>query len=110
MLNHPIVISRRTLGALVLFAYLTPAIAQNRETSRTVALTFDDLPYVARPFPETMQKAARVNKAILKTLATHHAPALGLVNAARLQRPGEANAQVALLKAWVDSGMTLGNH
>ena len=43
-------------------------------------------------------------------LRKHHAPAIGFVNEAQLQVDGEVDARIALLRAWIDSGMTLGNH
>ncbi|HVH73104.1 MAG TPA: polysaccharide deacetylase family protein, partial [Candidatus Dormibacteraeota bacterium] len=40
----------------------------------------------------------------------HHAPAIGFVNEWKLQVAGERDARVALLEAWLDAGLTLGNH
>ena len=78
---------------------------------RAMALTFDDLPYVAgvgRPF---LPNARRVTRQILAVLKQHRAPAVGFVNEGKL-RIGtvEFRPRVTLLQAWLDAGMSLGNH
>jgi peptidoglycan/xylan/chitin deacetylase (PgdA/CDA1 family) len=75
---------------------------------RAVALTFDDLPGVARP--ATLKALRRINRGILRALRSAGAPATGFVNEGALQVEGERDARCALLQAWLDAGMTLGNH
>ena len=77
-------------------------------TSRQIALTFDDLPYV-RVASSYLPEAQRVTSDILKTLAKHRAPAVGFVNEVQLQGP-ERDARIALLRQWIDHGHSLGNH
>ena len=73
-----------------------------------MALTFDDLPYV-RVASSNLSTAQRVTSDILKTLAKHRAPAIGFVNEVQLQG-AERDARIALLRQWIDHGMSLGNH
>src|SRR5258706_67182 len=82
-------------------------------TDRRVAITFDDLPEVtASPRPDSDHLAVmRATTArLLLTLRAHRAPAIGFVNEAKLQAGGEIPARIALLRMWLDAGMTLGNH
>lgn len=75
--------------------FLLSAISCLAQT-RTVALTFDDLP----PEDET------INKRILDALAKHHAWAIAFVNEQKVAVPrGEA-----MLQDWVTRGLNLGNH
>ena len=77
------------------FLVLISAISCFAQT-RTIALTFDDLP----PEDET------INKRILDALAAHHAWAIAFVNEKKVAAPrGEA-----MLRDWVQRGYDLGNH
>lgn len=100
------------LVVAVLCAYGDLGIAQNNPT-RTVALTFDDLP-LAVPgddrAPGALAEAQRVNAAILKALAAHHATAIGFVNEIKLNVDNERDARAEVLRAWLRAGMELGNH
>ncbi|MEO6723987.1 MAG: polysaccharide deacetylase family protein [Blastocatellia bacterium] len=78
--------------------------------SRTVALTFDDLPYVNMSGGSFFLNAKRVTTELMRVLKAHRAPATGFVNEGKLHAPGELEARTALLRQWVDAGMTLGNH
>ncbi len=93
---------------VILFLSLSTA-AQTNHASRKMAVTIDDLPYVAAAQPN-LRNAQRVTKEILRVLVAHHAPAVGFVNEEKLQIPGEVDARIALLQQWVDAGMILGNH
>lgn len=83
------------------------ARAQNLETGRSVALTFDDLPEV---FSRDVASMRRNTTELLRVLKNHHAPAIGFVNEGKLHVPGEIDARIEVLKQWVDAGMILGNH
>lgn len=98
------------LGVVVAACSL-PCSAQG--ASRTIALTFDDLPmtvvgndHVAGPLKETQY----IDANMLRVLRKHHATALGLVNEVKLNVPGERDARAAILKDWLNAGMLLGNH
>jgi peptidoglycan/xylan/chitin deacetylase (PgdA/CDA1 family) len=89
------------LVALILFAWAcsVPSEAQ----SRTVALTFDDLPAVGT---KDSASAESFNRAILDSLAKHNAPAIGFVNEKKVVELGSKE----ILEQWVQRGFDLGNH
>jgi peptidoglycan/xylan/chitin deacetylase (PgdA/CDA1 family) len=72
-----------------------------------VALTFDDLPTMA--LSPTTPYAAVTTKTLLAGLRRHHIPAVGFVNEVKLEARDKPE-RIALLKAWLDAGMDLGNH
>ena|SRR5579864_637678 len=82
-------------------------------SAKTVAVTVDDLPGAV---PGTGQSQGnlkdfqKINRAIPQILKAHHAPAIGFVNEWKLQVADERDARVALLQAWLDAGLLLGNH
>lgn len=101
-----VLLSLVCIGASLL---TSAAHSQGPNPQRSVALTFDDLPYMPAGrayFPA----ARRVTSELLRVLERHNAPAIGFVNEWQLQVGGERDARVALLQQWVDAGMTLGNH
>ncbi len=89
------------LSPLVLMSCL-PVAAQ----TRTVALTFDDLPIAATKDPAEAQS---VNRVLLDALKKHHAPAIGFVNEKTVRELGRDNGK-RILKQWVREGFDLGNH
>jgi peptidoglycan/xylan/chitin deacetylase (PgdA/CDA1 family) len=97
------------LLCLVLFIVL-PA----RPQTRTVALTFDDLPLagaIEHLTPAGKLAATRaVNSSILKTLRRHHAPAIAFVNESKIIADGHENENRAILLNWIRQGHELGNH
>ncbi len=74
--------------------------------SRTVAITFDDLPLAEHNDPG---QAEAITSAILNSLDKHHAPAIGFVNGGRASDLGNKES-IRLLKEWVHHGYDLGNH
>ena len=114
--NHSAILKRRVekaapLGAmLVLCSTLVlslPSIAAGADPQRLVAVTVDDLPMAGTP---TLAEAQAATQAILAALRAHGAPAIGFVNEDKLLVPGEVDARISILEAWVDAGMELGNH
>jgi peptidoglycan/xylan/chitin deacetylase (PgdA/CDA1 family) len=80
---------------------------------RTIALTFDDLPFAVPgddQAPGKLAEVQRTNASILKTLAAHHATATGFVNEIKLNVANERDARAAILRQWLNAGMDLGNH
>lgn len=75
--------------------------------SRSVALTFDDLPVAG-----SVERSAAedINQRILSALHRHRAPAIGFVNTSKLSAPGTADSNVSLLEDWLNHGQSLGNH
>ena len=83
--------------------------SQPAAPARLVALTFDDLPYVA-VISSYLPPAQRVTSSLLKILVSHRAPAIGFVNEIQLSSVVDREARIALLRQWIDRGMLLGNH
>jgi peptidoglycan/xylan/chitin deacetylase (PgdA/CDA1 family) len=92
---------RRLLVATAVVLIAAPAAAE------PVALTFDDLP-VFGPLRPVAEQAA-ITRKLLRGLVRHHLPAIGFVNEINLEG-ADRPARVALLRAWLDAGMDLGNH
>ena len=85
------------------------ASAQTSQPSRSMVITFDDLPYVGIEQGK-LSNARRATTKILRALRLKRVPVVGFVNEGPLQVAGEVDARIALLQQWVDAGMTLGNH
>lgn len=75
---------------------------------RTVAVTVDDLPFVAYGLP--LEAVRPLSRDLVAALAARKVPAVAFVNEDRLFVPGEVDARIALLTEWLDAGMELGNH
>jgi peptidoglycan/xylan/chitin deacetylase (PgdA/CDA1 family) len=99
---------------LVLAGLYVPSFSQTEgprtKPQRAVAVTFDDLPYVAAGRDPYLPHAQQATSQILRVLKAHRAPAIGFVNENKLHAPGELDRRVALLQQWIDAGMMLGNH
>jgi peptidoglycan/xylan/chitin deacetylase (PgdA/CDA1 family) len=78
--------------------------AADQETTRTVALTFDDLPGADS---RDAGELASTNLAILQALDRHHASATGFVIGDRVQALPNGRS---LLQSWIEHGHDLGNH
>lgn len=76
--------------------------------ARRIAVTIDDLPFVDHGLPLADVRAKTA--ALLAVLKARAVPAVGFVNEGKLQVKGERDARVALLEAWLDAGLELGNH
>jgi len=74
------------------------------EPTRTVALTFDDLPAADSREPSAV---AATNLAILQALDRHRAPATGFVIGERVEMLPNGRE---LLQQWIERGHDLGNH
>ena len=99
---------KRTLLIVFLFGLITSVRGQT--TTRTMAVTFDDLPYVNIAGDQYIARAQAATAKILKTLKKHNAPAVGFVNERMLEVADQREARINLLRQWVKSGMILGNH
>jgi peptidoglycan/xylan/chitin deacetylase (PgdA/CDA1 family) len=76
--------------------------------TRAVAFTFDDLP-VGRS--SSLSDAQNITASLLGHIRALQVPAIGFVNEGKLYAvPGEEDARTALLEAWLDAGLELGNH
>jgi peptidoglycan/xylan/chitin deacetylase (PgdA/CDA1 family) len=110
MSGYTILRKLHILSALVICALTVQAQESGR---RTIALTFDDLPFAVPgndQAPGSLDEVQRANTRILKTLAAHHATAIGFVNEVKLNIANERDARAAVLRQWLNAGMDLGNH
>jgi peptidoglycan/xylan/chitin deacetylase (PgdA/CDA1 family) len=107
--------SLRAASALVAVLAMTgphvgKAVTQS-PSARTMALTFDDLPYAYdRQDPNYVTRAQRVTRSLLRVLTAHRAPAVAFVNEGKLSSAPERERLTAVLRQWVDAGAVLGNH
>ena len=97
---------------LLLFIFVVglAASAHAQTPSRTIAVTFDDLPYVRMSDAPYLPSARTATAKILSTLKKHKVPAVGFVNERQLEYGNDREARTALLREWVANGMMLGNH
>ncbi len=92
---------------LLILLLCIPAAAQTPQ--RTIAITIDDLPVVSTR--TDLKNRRDITKKILGHLKRAKAPAIGFVNENKLYTNGKRDdAQIALLKIWLDAGLELGNH
>jgi peptidoglycan/xylan/chitin deacetylase (PgdA/CDA1 family) len=82
---------------------LAPHSFSSIAESRSVALTFDDLPAAGTEDP---RDAESYNHLILDSLTKHHAPAIGFVNENQIAKLNGRQ----ILNRWVSKGFDLGNH
>ncbi len=75
---------------------------------RTVAVTIDDLPFVAYGLP--LAAVAPLSSELVAALVARTVKAVAFVNEDKLFVPGEVDERIALLTEWLDAGMELGNH
>jgi acetyl esterase/lipase/peptidoglycan/xylan/chitin deacetylase (PgdA/CDA1 family) len=86
----------------------TPLQAQSVTQSKEVAVTIDDLPLNGPQFDAGRLRG--MTDKILAAIDKHRIPVVGFVNESLLQAAGETDARIAILKAWADGGVELGNH
>jgi peptidoglycan/xylan/chitin deacetylase (PgdA/CDA1 family) len=110
-------LSYRPLGAALLAAGCIVGIGTPRAAAaeRAVAVTFDDLPAPPAAIVSNSVASLRENTAkLLAAVRAHGVPAVGFVNEGKLVVDGEGLAEregrVAVLAAWLEAGLELGNH
>jgi peptidoglycan/xylan/chitin deacetylase (PgdA/CDA1 family) len=93
-------------------AFLSALLAVAPAPGRRVAITIDDLPGATASVAGGDLAAVQAMTAkLLAALKASGAPAIGFVNEDKLAPDGAREAaRVALLTAWLDAGMELGNH
>lgn len=88
--------------SLICLALSLPASAAPAAATRTVAVTFDDLPDInADEHPVEVERA--ITRKLLASLKRHDIPAIGFVNEEQLE-------DTSVLELWLDAGFDLGNH
>jgi peptidoglycan/xylan/chitin deacetylase (PgdA/CDA1 family) len=75
---------------------------------RRVAVTFDDLPLGGPQF-DLPRMAAMTNK-LLASITAASVPAVGFVNEGKIDVDDEVDDRLAILRAWAEAGLELGNH
>ncbi len=85
------------------FALLLPlcALAQ----VRSVAITFDDLPYAGVVTGAQASEADAANRKLLAALKAHPVPVTGFVIQSNVESLGPAG--LAILRAWMEAGFDL---
>src|SRR5689334_400120 len=96
------------VSLLIIIAALVPGQNRPRNFERSVAITFDDLPFANSTLDIAQQR--ELTTRLLKNLSANRVPAIGFVNENKLHKEGEEAARVALLQSWLDAGLELGNH
>ncbi len=95
----------KLLMAVLLLGAL-PAAAQ----SRSIAITFDDLPY-AQDDRDDLALEQRTTARMTAAVKKHRVPSVAFVNENKvIGHDGQIDAHVALLQQWLDAGAELGNH
>ncbi len=93
------------IAAFAALGTVSRALAQQKQ----VAITFDDLPVVSTV--HTDEGWAEITAKLLGTMKRNKLPVVGFVNEGKLYSNDKLNPKrVALLKAWLDAGLELGNH
>lgn len=90
----------------ILFLFFLCGIGAASAQSRTVALTFDDLPLAEH---DDSAQAEPIISTIINSLDKHHAPAIGFVIGKRVSDIGK-NQGIRVLQRWIHHGYDLGNH
>jgi peptidoglycan/xylan/chitin deacetylase (PgdA/CDA1 family) len=78
--------------------------------TKQICLSIDDLPVVSYGINDTSFQGGIV-KALVRSLANNHVPAIGFVNERKLyDSTGLIRFRVSLLERWIECGMEIGNH
>jgi peptidoglycan/xylan/chitin deacetylase (PgdA/CDA1 family) len=94
----------RLVGTIALL--VLPSFAQ----SRSIAITFDDLPY-AQDDRDDLALEQKTTANMTAAVKKHHVPSTAFVNENKvIWHAGQIDAHVALLNQWMDAGAELGNH
>lgn len=82
---------------------------QPANAQRHIAVTIDDLPVVSTG--KDIKTSRHITKKLLGHITKANLPAIGFVNENKLYADDRRDeAQIALLRPWLDAGLELGNH
>lgn len=89
---------------------LISVVANNAQTEKFMAVTFDDLPFQQdRDYSAVEQ--LEFNKRIISNILQYDIPAVGFVNEGKLFDDDKIDStKLDILKLWLDAGLELGNH
>lgn len=97
----------KLLSLLCLIAF--PVLIQAQKTQRYIAVTIDDMPVVSTR--ADLKNRQEITKKLLAHIAKAKVPAIGFVNENKLYANDVRDeAQIDLLRRWLDAGLELGNH
>ena len=98
-----------------MLAAIVPAAASGQRpaprSARGIAITIDDLPKVVPP-PARAEDTNQIYLSLVRiitALRAHQAPATGFVVGKNVEG-GDTAARTAMLRRWLNAGLTLGNH
>jgi peptidoglycan/xylan/chitin deacetylase (PgdA/CDA1 family) len=92
----------------IIFSMLL-AVTSVHAQQRTIAVTIDDLPVISTR--RDLKNRQEITRKLLGHVKKAKVPAIGFVNENKLYRDGKRDeAQVDLLRMWLDAGLELGNH
>ena len=93
----------------ILFVLVFAISVSAQTRMRTIAVTIDDLPVVSTR--RDLKNRKEITKKLLGHIKKAMVPAIGFVNENKLYSDGKRNeAEVDLLRMWLDAGLELGNH
>ncbi|MDX6445667.1 MAG: hypothetical protein QOH71_2741 [Blastocatellia bacterium] len=109
---------KHTLFSLIIFVVVLPSLPPNNVCAqqgagpparqKEIAITIDDLPLNGPQF--NLERLRGMTGRLLSGIKKNQIPVVGFVNESLLYVPAETEARIALLKAWSDAGVELGNH
>jgi len=95
--------------AILFTILLTITNSFGQKPNRTIAVTIDDLPVVSTR--RDLKNRQEITKRLLGHIKKAKVPAIGFVNENKLYRDDKrVEAEVDLLRMWLDAGLDLGNH
>jgi peptidoglycan/xylan/chitin deacetylase (PgdA/CDA1 family) len=94
---------------LIIFVLTLAGSSRAQTATRTMAVTFDDLPYVMMGDGSYVARGRAATEKIMSVLKKHKAPAVAFVNEGKLNGE-DRKARINLLREWVNQGEILGNH
>ena len=93
----------------ILFLLSFTISIQAQQNQRFIAVTIDDLPVVVKN--GDLAKRQEITKKLLKHITKAKVPAIGFVNEGKLYKEEKrVEAEIDLLRGWLDAGLELGNH
>lgn len=78
------------------------------QTVKEIAVTFDDLPLNGARID--LKRLQAMTDKLLLAINKYQIPVVGFVNESLLYVASETDVRIAILKAWLDGGVELGNH
>jgi len=91
-----------TLAALLAVGWSPTSTPAQEASTRALAITLDDLPWLGTPPPGTTR--SDLTRRLLSQFEARSVPAIGFVNCERI------GDDAGLLRQWLAAGMELGNH